>query len=518
MRLPEIFRKSTITIFLSALVLVAVHTQVAECYPGGAVLKQDMIQWGQYRAIKGISAVEFPWNLGDENSPPLAECLPDYPFSGASSVILYLQQPGRRVFLEDGSEIGADIQRQIVEAVDALNAFDMLPILVAFDPDPSCRLESEDAYSQAARVLIETLAERELWAMLVVTESCDDPRWKEGDGGLDAIGLSRKVAEDVVEEFSDQVVSAGGSSLETNQALLKDDSQITAITARTSQLGLGQGSAALDLGVPVIEVIDSGQLDEKELGGALDQVKFERRFKEFRYGYAVTFHSVPAEKRLEKKDGFLAHLQERVDAYQKEATGAVPLEGADQVELPEGEREEGFVPLFNGKDLTGWVPICIPDNFKVQEDYIQTDQFKGGWLRSFEPYSDFILRAEYWIEEGGNAGIYIRAPLAGRQSRIGFEYQIQGQSAEEAPGIDSTGSIYDAKAPEANHMKPGEWNQVEIQCVGEHVTVTWNGHRSHDFDYDDVEFLKNRATRGYIGLQDHYDAVKYRNLRIKSLD
>ena len=67
-------------------------------------------------------------------------------------------------------------------------------------------------------------------------------------------------------------------------------------------------------------------------------------------------------------------------------------------------------------------------------------------------------------------------------------------------------------------MKPGEWNEVEIMCRGLHVKITWNGHVVHDFEYDDLDFMRNRAVRGFIGLQDHQSSVKFRNLRIKRLD
>ena len=129
-----------------------------------------------------------------------------------------------------------------------------------------------------------------------------------------------------------------------------------------------------------------------------------------------------------------------------------------------------------------------------------------------------MFRGEYKIRKGGNSGFYIRTPPVGRNSRIGFEYQIRGQANDAKTSRDSTGSLYDVRAPNGNFFKQGEWNSVEITCIGEHVKIVLNGKVIHDIDYDEVDFLKNRATRGYIGLQDHHDFVQFRNLRIKALD
>ena len=128
------------------------------------------------------------------------------------------------------------------------------------------------------------------------------------------------------------------------------------------------------------------------------------------------------------------------------------------------------------------------------------------------------MRAEFKIRDGGNSGIFVRTPLVGRNSRIGLEFQILGQSRDAPANRDSTGSIYDARSPAGNFMKPGQWNEAEITCVGTKVKIILNGEVAHDFRYEEVDFIKNRATRGYIGLQDHHNAVQFRKVRIKPLE
>src|SRR5262249_14206632 len=89
------------------------------------------------------------------------------------------------------------------------------------------------------------------------------------------------------------------------------------------------------------------------------------------------------------------------------------------------EKAEGFKPLFNGKDLTGWKKYAArKDVWTVEEDMIVCKGDGGGWLGTDRDYSDFELRLEYRLQPAGNSGVYIRAPEAGHISRDGMEIQI----------------------------------------------------------------------------------------------
>jgi hypothetical protein len=132
-------------------------------------------------------------------------------------------------------------------------------------------------------------------------------------------------------------------------------------------------------------------------------------------------------------------------------------------------------------------------------------------------YDNFILRLDYKIAEGGNSGVFLRAPRAARQSKIGMEFQIHGDVG--APvGDDMTGAIYLVVPPTVNATNPPmTWNSLEIELNGSHMKATLNGQVVHDFDMDTVEELKYRLKDGFIGLQDHNHFVAFRNVRIKEL-
>ncbi|MBI1321062.1 MAG: DUF1080 domain-containing protein [Candidatus Hydrogenedens sp.] len=191
----------------------------------------------------------------------------------------------------------------------------------------------------------------------------------------------------------------------------------------------------------------------------------------------------------------------------------------DQSMLSEAERAEGFVSLFNGKDFNNWwVFGDNPKGFHVNDcGAIEWVESGAAALMSQKRYSDFILRVEYKIMTEGNSGIFVRAPRAARQSKIGMEFQIHGDFGVK-PSDDGTGAVYTVVAPTSNAAKPnGKWNSLEIRFEGPHLKATLNGVVVQDISFDDNEELKYRLRDGFIGLQDHDNYVAFRNIRIKEL-
>lgn len=190
----------------------------------------------------------------------------------------------------------------------------------------------------------------------------------------------------------------------------------------------------------------------------------------------------------------------------------------DNSVLSEEERAEGFIALFNGRNLDGWYVTGDNENgFAVKDGVIEWVEKGASALRTVRRYDNFILRLEYRIEEGGNSGVHLRAPRGGRASRIGFEVQILGDHGEPIKK-DSTGAIYDQVAPYFNASLPAwEWNTYEIVCDGSHVKVTLNGYVVQDIDFGSRDELKYRLREGFIHLTDHGNEVSYRNVRLKPL-
>ena len=186
------------------------------------------------------------------------------------------------------------------------------------------------------------------------------------------------------------------------------------------------------------------------------------------------------------------------------------------------DMEEGFTPLFNGENLDGWVIEHGDANtFRVAWGVIYCPGTTGypAWLRSEKEYENFDLRFEFRMDGWCNSGVFFSAPLHGRNSLTGFEFQIDHKrKTDEPPSIKTCGAVFAAVAPTSNAIGPDKsWNQGRILFDWPFLKFWINGVLVQDLDVEQHEELKYRLRRGYIGLQDMGYPVWFRNIRIKEL-
>ena len=181
-------------------------------------------------------------------------------------------------------------------------------------------------------------------------------------------------------------------------------------------------------------------------------------------------------------------------------------------------KDDGFVALFNGVDLKGWVGNT--NGYKAVEGVLicQAKKSKGAKIYTAKEYADFIFQFEFKLTPGANNGVGIRAPLTGNPAKNAFEIQILDDSAKKYAKIKPTqfhGSIYKRAAAKRGHLKPvGQWNNQEIRAEKNLITVTLNGGRI--VDRADVARYKKPA-KGHICFLGHGSQVEFRNIRIKDL-
>ncbi|MBN1513310.1 MAG: DUF1080 domain-containing protein, partial [Phycisphaerae bacterium] len=200
---------------------------------------------------------------------------------------------------------------------------------------------------------------------------------------------------------------------------------------------------------------------------------------------------------------------------------------------------EGFVTLFNGKDLEGW--IAGPANsWMVQDGTLTVRRDMDGREHNFDylwardTYGDFILDLEFKVVEGTNSGIFFRTSDLKDPVYTGIEIQVANSYGRDRISKTGTaGAVYDCLEPSKNAIKPpGQWNRCVLTCQGSRVEVVLNGERVIDMDLDRwttprqnpdgtpnkfSRAIKDFARVGYVGLQDHGRPVWYRNIRIKRL-
>jgi uncharacterized repeat protein (TIGR03806 family) len=220
------------------------------------------------------------------------------------------------------------------------------------------------------------------------------------------------------------------------------------------------------------------------------------------------------------------------------ASGLKDLDGwlGIQVEVPSGGQfllrnvevtEIGYQPLFNGRDLTGWEGVggASEECWSVIDGVLTCSGKKGPWLRSAAEYDDFNLRLEYLVSNGGNSGVYVRVPRDGNHHRdnetqpaAGFEVQILDDTAPahaKLKDFQYSASIYDFAGADPRNSRPlGEWNSLEINCVGQKITTWHNGVCVTNISDKEIPSLALRSIKGFLGLQNHSTVVGLRNIRI----
>src|SRR5215472_17597418 len=150
----------------------------------------------------------------------------------------------------------------------------------------------------------------------------------------------------------------------------------------------------------------------------------------------------------------------------------------------------GWTTLFDGKNLDNWNIIGDAD-WKVADGVAVAD--KGtGFLVSKNSYGDFQIKAEFWVNDDANSGIFIRCDAPKKlDSKLCYEVNIYDKRPKPEYG---TGAIVDVAKVEPMPKAGGKWNTYEITAQGPHLTVILNGQKTAD-----VQDSKHAS--GYIGLQ-----------------
>ncbi len=139
---------------------------------------------------------------------------------------------------------------------------------------------------------------------------------------------------------------------------------------------------------------------------------------------------------------------------------------------------------------------------------------------SVRKYRDFILELDFKCSHNNtNSGVFVRVPeLPSSDDYIYHSFEIQIYDAGE--GIHKTGAAYDAEAPRLDAAKPsGEWNHFKITFLGKHLQVELNGQLILDWEAEPRGKVKDFASEGYIGLQNHdsISPVFFRRIYVKEL-
>ena len=193
--------------------------------------------------------------------------------------------------------------------------------------------------------------------------------------------------------------------------------------------------------------------------------------------------------------------------------------------------ETAFKPLFNGRDLRGWVNVnCAPETFTVREGMIHCDGVPTGALRTDRQYENFILELEWrHLKAGGNAGVFIWSgpmPALGQPFLRAIEVQVLDHGYGKSDWFTTHGDIFpihgstmkpfapsrgDRSFPkESRSLGTPDWNHYRIVATNGVIRLSVNG----------AEVSGGTGCnwrRGYIALESEGGIVDWRNLRIREL-
>jgi Domain of Unknown Function (DUF1080) len=174
---------------------------------------------------------------------------------------------------------------------------------------------------------------------------------------------------------------------------------------------------------------------------------------------------------------------------------------------PSRQADAGWVTLFDGSSLDGWNRIGDA-NWRLADGLIQADK-GNGFLISRNSYTDFQIRAEFWVDDEANSGIFIRLSDT-RKVTAANSYEVNIFDKRPDPSY-GTGAIVNVAKAATVLKAGGKWNVYEITAQGPEFTVTLNGVRTVDGIRD------AQHPSGPIALQYAGGVVKFRKVQIKPI-
>lgn len=186
--------------------------------------------------------------------------------------------------------------------------------------------------------------------------------------------------------------------------------------------------------------------------------------------------------------------------------------------------DPGFVPLFNGKNLDGWVNVnCAPETWTVRGGMILCTGIPTGVLRTERQYENYILELEWrHMKARGNAGLFIHSdPVTapGQPFTRSIEIQIMDGNAGDMFSIHGATMTPDKPHPKGwvrsfpseDRMNPtGQWNHYRIESRNGTATLAVNGKVV-------TRGYRLNPRKGYICLESEGSEIHFRNIRICEL-
>ena len=173
-------------------------------------------------------------------------------------------------------------------------------------------------------------------------------------------------------------------------------------------------------------------------------------------------------------------------------------------------QSDGWVTLVDSSKMGEWDEVGKA-NWAMKDGALAADKLDGkdlSYLVSKNTYKDFMIKAEFWVDDDANSGIFIRCQDPKKiDSKLCYEVNIFDKRPDPSYG---TGAIVDVGKVDPMPKAGGKWNTYEITAKGPHFVVVLNGQKT-------VDAQDAKLAKGHVALQYGSGVVKFRKVQIKPL-
>jgi hypothetical protein len=173
--------------------------------------------------------------------------------------------------------------------------------------------------------------------------------------------------------------------------------------------------------------------------------------------------------------------------------------------------QDGWTTLFDGKSLEHWdgdgtASFVIEDGAVTAKDK-KDPKNPTAYLISKQKYKNFQLRAEFWVSNDANSGIFVRCDPKAIGGKTCYEFNIFDQRPDPSYG---TASIVYFGEVDPMPKAGGKWSTMEITADKRHLVLVFDGKKT-------VDVRNGLFEDGHIALQFGVGTVKFRKVEIKPL-
>jgi hypothetical protein len=175
-----------------------------------------------------------------------------------------------------------------------------------------------------------------------------------------------------------------------------------------------------------------------------------------------------------------------------------------------GQADAGWVTMLDASNMGDWNRIGDA-NWRQADGAVVADKKVAegsAFLVSKSSYKDFQIRAEFWVDDDANSGIFIRCTDPQKITATNsYEVNIYDKRPDPSYG---TGAIVNFAKVDPMPKAGGKWNTFEITAKGPQLTVVLNGTKT--VDIQDSKFASGPFALQYAG-----GVVKFRKVQLKPL-